>query len=174
MRTTALSAIVLTVLASAAGSVAAQMKPGLWEMTMTSDAIKNMPKLPPEQIEQMRKMGVSIPQNGGITSKVCVTKEMAERNQTPETGMNQMGCQAKNHQRTGNSYTMDIVCNGADMKGEGKAKGTHASNQSFTSTYDFKGTMHGQPVTQRSETSGKWLSADCGTIKPVAEAMPRK
>lgn len=151
------------------------MKPGLWEMTMKSDAIKNMPKIPPEQMEQMRKMGVNVPQmqDGAMVTKVCITKQMAE-SQTPGVEKNEMGCETKNYKRSGNSYSADIVCNGADMKGEGKAKGTFGGDQSFTSTYDFKGTMHGRPVSQHHESSGKWLGADCGSVQPVSAPKPRK
>lgn len=160
---------------SISASAETAMKPGLWEMTMKSDAIKNMPKIPPEQMEQMRKMGVNVPQmqNGAMVTKVCVTKQMAE-SQTPGVEKNEMGCETKNYKRSGNSYSADIVCNGADMKGEGKAKGTFAGDQSFTSTYDFKGTMHGQPVNQHHESSGKWLGTDCGSVKPVSAPKPAK
>lgn len=162
--------------ASAAAWAAGQMKPGLWEMTMKSDAMKNMPKIPPEQMEQMRKMGVNVPQmiDGGMVTKVCITKQMAESNQAPGMEKNDAGCQSRNYQRSGNTYSVDIVCNGPDMKGEGKAKGTFAGDSSFTSTYDFKGTMHGQPVNQRHDTSGKWLGADCGSVKPMGDMMPKK
>jgi hypothetical protein len=159
--------------ASAAVSAAGQMKPGLWEMTMKSDAMKNMPKIPPEQMEQMRKMGIAMPQmqDGGIVQKVCITKEMAERDGTPEMHTSDAGCEPKNFSSAGNSYSGNIICNGPTLKGEGKVKGTFSGNQSFSSTYEFKGTAEGQPVNQRSENSGKWLSADCGSVKPVGEAM---
>lgn len=160
---------------STPASAETAMKPGLWEMTMKSDAIKNMPKIPPEQMEQMRKMGVNVPQmqDGAMVTKVCITKQMAE-SQTPGVEKNEMGCETKNYKRSGNSYSADIVCNSADMKGEGKAKGTFAGDQAFTSTYDFKGTMHGRPVNQHHESSGKWLAADCGSVKPVSAPKPAK
>jgi hypothetical protein len=60
------------------------------------------------------------------------------------------------------------------MKGEGKARGTFSGNESFTSTYDFKGTMNGQPVTQHHDSGGKWLSADCGNVKPVGDTPPKR
>lgn len=161
---------------SALSFAAATMKPGLWEMTMKSDAMKNMPKIPPEQMEQMRKMGVNMPQmqDGAMVTKVCITREMAESNQAPGMEKNEMGCQTKNYQRSGNTYSADIICNNADMKGEGKAKGTFSGDQSFTSTYDFKGTMHGQPVSQHHENSGKWLGGDCGNVKPMGGMPVRK
>lgn len=162
------------VLASVTAWAAEQMKPGLWEMRMKSDETANMPKMTPEQMEQMRRMGITMPQtqDGAIVTKMCITKQMAERNQPP--GMDDSGCQSKNYRRTGNTYTVDIVCTGPTMKGEGKARGTFAGNESFTSTYDFKGTMNGQPVTQHHESSGKWLAADCGNVKPIGDTPPRR
>jgi hypothetical protein len=153
-----------------------QIKPGLWEMTMKSDAMKNMPAIPPEQLEQMRKMGIAIPkmQDGNISSKVCITREMAERDQLPQTGQDESGCQSKNYRRSGSSYTVDVVCNGPLMKGEGKIKGKFSGNESFSSTYDFNGVAHGQSINQHHETSGKWLSADCGSVKPIAGQNQKK
>ena len=154
----------------------AQMKPGLWEMTMRSDAMKNMPPISPEQMEQMRKMGVDMPhmKDGGMVTKVCITKEMAASQEAPGLEKNDMGCQTKNYKRSGNAYSTDIVCNGADMKGEGKAKGAFSGDSAFTSTYEFKGAMHGQPVSHKQEGSGKWLSADCGSVQPMGGMKPRK
>jgi hypothetical protein len=171
-----LIAVSLCSLLSASAWAAGPMKPGLWEMTLKSDAMKNMPKIPPEQMEQMRKMGVNIPQmqDGAMVTKVCITKQMAESDKPPVMERSDSGCEAKNYQRSGNSYSVDIVCNGQMMKGEGKAKGTFSSSESFTSTYDFKGTMHGQPVNQHHDSSGKWLAADCGNVKPIGEMMPKK
>ncbi|HJV86182.1 MAG TPA: DUF3617 domain-containing protein [Noviherbaspirillum sp.] len=177
MRTLTTSLLLCSMLSVSAHALAAgQMKPGLWEMTMKSDAMKNMPKIPPEQMEQMRKMGVNVPQfqDGAMVTKVCITKQMAEADQPPGIDEKETGCQTKNYQRSGNTYSVDIVCNGDQMKGEGKAKGSFAGSESFTSTYDFKGTMHGQPVNQHQETSGKWLAADCGAVKPVTGMMPKK
>jgi hypothetical protein len=174
MRKTTSSILMLCLLsASAAVSAAGQMKPGLWEMTMKPDAMKNMPKIPSEQMEQMRKMGITMPQmqDGGIAQKVCITKEMAERDGTPQMHMAETGCQSKNFASTGNTYSGNIICNGPTLKGEGKVKGTFSGNERFSSTYEFKGTAEGQPVNQRSENSGKWLSADCGDVKPVGEAV---
>jgi hypothetical protein len=151
------------------------MKPGLWEMTMKSDAFRNMPKLSPEQIEQMRKMGVEMPQmtEGGMQTKVCISRAMAERDEPPMMDGKDTGCEAKNYKRSGNAYSVDVICNGKDMKGTGTARGTYLNSQSFTSTYDFKGTVHGQPVNQRHESSGKWLAADCGNIRPMEDMLKK-
>lgn len=161
---------------SATVSAAEQMKPGLWEVTIKSDAFKNIPKMSPEQMKQMRDMGVNIPQmqDGGMLSKVCITKEMAARDAAAEMAQNESGCESKNVQRTGRSYSADIVCNGPNMKGSGKVKGSYTSNERFSSIYEFKGTAHGQPVNHRQESSGKWLSADCGSVKPISPPANKK
>lgn len=150
------------------------LKPGLWEMTMKSDAVKNIPKMSPQQMEQMRRMGVNIPlmQDGGMVMKVCITKEMAEREQAPpQSHQNESDCKSRNFQRTGSNYSVDIVCDGPHMKGEGKGTGTFSGNDRFNSTYDFKGTSGGRPVAQHQETSGKWLGADCGDVKPIGNYL---
>ena len=175
MRKTAIPLLLLSMLAVPAFA-ANQMKPGLWEMKMKSDAMKNMPKISPEQMEQMRKMGMNVPQmqDGAMVTKVCVTKQMTESNAPPGMEKNDMGCETKNMQQGAGSYSADIVCNSAQMKGEGKVKGTFSSDTAFSSTYDFKGTMHGQPVNQRHENSGKWLGADCGNVPPAGGMTQKK
>lgn len=54
----------------AEANAAGKMKPGLWEMTMKSDMLKSVPKIPPAQVEQMRKMGIQVPsfQDGSMTT----------------------------------------------------------------------------------------------------------
>ena len=174
MRKTALCLLMLSL--STASYAAGMMKPGLWEVNMKSDAMKNMPKLTPQQIEMMRKQGVNVPdmKDGGMATKVCISKEMAERDSPPDMHQAQTGCQAKNYQRTSSGYSMDLVCDGPNMKGTGVVKGTFSGNESFSSSYDFKGTAHGHPVNQKSDTTGKWLSADCGSVKPVDGMATKK
>ena len=172
-----ITTIVLIAGFSTAVGAAGASRPGLWEMAMKSDQVRQMPSMTPEQIEQMRKMGVEMPtvRDGALIQRVCITPEMAARNQTPDMGREQGECKLKSHDRSGNTYRADIVCDGANLKGNGIIKGTMSGDTAFTSTYDFKGTSRGQPVTQHHETSGKWLSADCGQVRPLGEmAGPKK
>jgi hypothetical protein len=158
-------------------SAAAPMKPGLWEMTMGSEEIRNMPKPSREEMEQMeqvRRMGIPVPQlkDGAMVLRACVTEEMAGSDEPLQMNMGQDGCQMKNFIKTGNSYSADIVCNGPQRRGQGKVKGTYFGSDRFVSTYDFKGTAGGHPINEHAEQSGKWLSADCGDIKPVVVSPP--
>ena len=68
----------LTLSISATVLAAERMKPGLWLVTIKSDAMKKNPQIQqmsPEQMEAMRKMGVYVKQmQDGITeTKVCMT-----------------------------------------------------------------------------------------------------
>lgn len=175
-KTAMLTVLFSSVVLSATAGAVDKMKPGLWEMSTKSDMMKNMPKIPPAQLEQMRKMGMPVPdmQDGAIITKMCVTKEMTERDQLPQTSQHQTGCQSKNYQRSGNSYSVDIVCDGANVKGEGKVKGIFSSGESYTSIYDFKGLSHGRPLSQHIESAGKWLGANCGDVKPMGEMANKK
>ncbi len=158
---------------SPAAHAADTMKPGLWEVVIKSDMTQQMPDIPPAQLEQMRKMGIEMPakRDGGIVQRLCMTKEMVERNQTPGAGREQHDCKVGKQSRSGNSYRTEVVCDGANMKGTGVIKGTLNGSEKFSSTYDFMGTMRGQPLNQHHESSGKWISADCGNVKPLGEAM---
>src|SRR5438105_11221397 len=126
--------VVFPLLVSAAG----MMKPGLWEMTLKSDQMKQMPKIPPEQLERMRKMGVELPTqsgDGSFVHRVCITKEMAERDRPP-MGREQSDCKVKNQSRNGSSYQAELVCDGENMKGTGTMNGTF-SGDTYHSTFDF-------------------------------------
>jgi hypothetical protein len=170
------SAALIALLSASAASASDKLKPGLWSMTMKSDAMKNMPKMSPQQIEQMRKMGVSVPQmeDGAMVVRTCMTKEMVERDDAVIAQQNESGCKTKNYSRSGNAFVAEIVCDGPDIKGTGRIKGTYVGGESFSSTYDFKGTTHGQPINSHHETSGKWLGANCGDVKPVPEPARKK
>jgi hypothetical protein len=170
--------VMLSVLfASANVTAAGKLKPGLWEMTVKSDAMKNaMKNVPPEQLEKMKQMGIKMPamNEDGMVVKICMTKEMTDRDTPPHTGQSDSGCKMGEMNRSGDSYSVDMVCDGPNLKGTGKATGKFSSAESFSSTYDFKGTSHGQPANIHQESSGKWVGADCGTVKPITDYAQKK
>lgn len=147
---------------------AANMEPGLWEVTTESALAKNIPTLPPAQIEAMRKMGVDLSQlqSGTIANKVCITPEMAAKNELPKMTQKESGCEIKNQRQQGNIYTMDMVCDG-QMKGKGVSTTTFASKKSFSSRTQFSGNVNGLPINDEANTNGKWVSPDCGSVKPI-------
>ena len=154
---------------------AGQTKPGLWEMTIKSDAMKNRPKIPPEQLEKMRQMGINMPQmqDGSMVTKVCISKEMAERDEPPMQ-RGESGCETKNYRRSANGFSLEIVCDGPRLKGQGSATGAFFGPERMSSTYDFTGTSQGRPIAHHQESTGRWVAADCGDVQPVESLMKRR
>jgi hypothetical protein len=164
-------AMAATAMATTAMAAEHNIRPGLWEVTTTSGLLKLVPHIPPNQMEQLRDLarqnGIDMPEirNGAATSKVCITKEMADRKIPPNLYEHESGCAAKNVTHAGNSYKMDLVCDGARLKGNGKAEGSFTSPESFTGRTEFTGDVQGNPVNERADTTGRWIGASCGSVK---------
>lgn len=175
---------VLAVLAATAGTAHAQnQRPGLWEMTHKTggnaemDASmarmqKQMAAMPAEQRKQMEAMmGGNLPTaaaDGGMTMKVCLTPEMAARNEVPR--QTEGDCTTTITSRTTASMKMAFVCTNPPSKGEGTY--TFPSDKAYTMAMTISAERKGKPSTMTLNGSGKWLSADCGNVKPVE--MPKK
>lgn len=173
------SSIAAAVLAAACLPAAAQsLKPGLWEMhnkmggnpqmdKAMADMQKQLASMPPEQRKQMEAMmarqGVQMAagKGGGMAMKVCMSKEQAERNEPPM----QDGCKITNLQRSGSTTKMAYSCANPPSTGEGEF--TFQGPEAYTSKMMVKSVVQGKTETTTMEGSGKWLGADCGSLKPV-------
>jgi hypothetical protein len=150
-----------------------RMRPGLWEMTTSSDLLRLVPQIQPEQMRQLeslgKRYGLELPrlQNGAAVSQVCVTPEMAASKTPPNFYNSELGCAATNVTRSGDTYRTDLVCNSAQVRGTGKAEGRFTSVERFEGRAEFAGEVQGTPVSDRSEISGRWISQGCGTVKPI-------
>ena len=160
------------------------LKPGLWEISnkmkgnaemdqAMAEAQKQMAAMPPEQRKQMeammaqRGMQMATPAaGGGMRVRMCMTKEMAERNDVPM----QDGCTMTKQQRSGNTMKMAFSCTNPPSSGEGEF--TFMGSDAYRSRMVVKTMAQGKPETVEMEGNGKWLAADCGNIKPVA--APKK
>jgi hypothetical protein len=179
-----LLAIALAALAGAAG--AQTMKPGLWEITnkmqsgsgqmerQMAQAQQQMANLPPDQRKMMEEMmarqGVKLgtAAGGGMTMKVCMTKEMVERNEMPSQ---QRGdCKTTSQSRSGNTMKMAFACTNPPSSGEGQF--TFNGSEGYTMKMAVNTTVQGKPETMNMDATGKWLGADCGEVKPVN--VPKK
>jgi len=178
-------ALVATILIAASACAGAQtMKPGLWETNnkMQADgkmgqdmasAQQQMANMPPEQRkmmqEMMAKQGVAMGSDGPgtIGTKVCITKEMAEKNEIPsEKG----DCKQTRSPRSGKTMKIAFTCTNPPSSGEGQI--TFVSPEAYTMNMTMNSAAQGRPQKINMDASGKWLSADCGAIKP--RGMPQK
>lgn len=165
--------LLFPLLASAANPTEINMRPGLWQITTTSDLLLLAPHIPPDQMKNLKDLakeyGLEMPQieNGAAISNTCITQEMANQKVLPNFYQTELGCTSKNATRSGNNYKVDFVCDGADLKGNGTAEGTITSPDTFTGQTNFKGEAQGNPVNERADINGKWINASCGTVKPL-------
>lgn len=168
----------LFVLASAAAQ-AQSTKPGLWEVSSKMDASSNsemakqmeqaqkqMAAMPPAQRKMMEDMlakqgmNLSFGAGGVTTMKVCITPEMANRPAIEQ----QKDCTYNFSARSGNTQRMSFQCTKPASSGEGEI--------TFKGADDYDGRMKmtsnegGKKETMTMLTSGKFLSASCGNVKP--------
>lgn len=165
--------------------VAAQtMKPGLWEITnkmggsgdqgakmaaAMEQMQKQMASMPPEQRKQMEKMmaqqGVNMSpgSGGGMSTRVCITKDMAARNEAP--AQHRSDCKQETLQRTGNTTKFKFTCSNPPSSGEGEV--TMASPESYTMKMKITSQAKGKPEQMTMDAQGKFISSDCGSVKPI-------
>jgi hypothetical protein len=98
-----------------------------------------------------------------------MTKEMAERNEVPAR---QGDCKTTQHPRSGNTMKITFSCTNPPSTGEGQV--TFAGSDAYTMKMAVNTSVKGKAEKVNMEGSGKWLGADCGTIKPVAPPPGRK
>ena len=172
---------VLLALAGAAFPPAASaqnLKPGLWEVTQNMQGAgdmgaamakmqKEIANMPPEQRKMMEQMmakqGMQMGAGpGGTSVRVCMTKEMVERNEIPA----QKGdCKTTKQERSGNTMKFAFSCANPPSSGEGTH--TIVSPEAYKSSVSVRSTHGGKPQTMTIDGSGKWIAADCGAIKPM-------
>ena len=162
-------------------TAAQTMKPGLWEITTQvqgaaggkmdtamAEMQKQMANMTPEQRkmieERMGKHGMKLgaAPGGGMQMQMCMTKEMIERN---EVGAQQHGdCTQTRSPRSGNTMKFTFECSKPPSKGEGQV--TFNGPESYSMRVNTTTTMQGRSEAMEMQGSGKWLSADCGNVKP--------
>lgn len=175
-----LLAVPISLLASPAAwaqAGAMKMSPGLWEHTATlksqsgkmEKAMKEMQQalasMPPEQRRQMEAMmgqqGLSVgPQ--GTSFKVCLSKEDAERDQLPPP---QDGC-SQTARRSGNVWNISFKCPGPPPS-SGQGTVTMLSATAYSGVIQVATEVDGKPEQMQMSSTGKWLGAQCGSVKPV-------
>ena len=171
-------AVALPVLASQAQT---HVKPGLWEETITArtdnaqmnaamDQMKErMAAMTPEQRAAMEKAmagrGMAMGAPGGPTTmRVCITKEQAERDFTPNSGGH---CTRTNVVRSGNTTRFNFACGNGKTTISGQGVFTQMGDSAFAVTTDADTAMQGGPSHIHSEIAGKFVASDCGNVKPV-------
>jgi hypothetical protein len=167
----------------ACGASAQSLKPGLWEVTnkmqtsggqmeqQMAEMQKQMASMPPEQRKMMEEMmarqGVKpgAGPGGGMSVKMCMTKDMVEKNELPTQ---QGDCRTTQQSRSGNTMKFAMACTNPPSTGEGQV--TFTSPEAYSMKVVVNAQVQGKPEKMTMDGSGKWLAADCGNVKPIVPA----
>ncbi len=148
-----------------------EMQTGSGEMEKAmAEAQKQMAALPPEQRKMMQDMmarqgvGMGAGGAGGMTVKICMTKEMIERDEIPAQ---EGDCKTTRAPWVGNSMKMSFICTKPPSKGEGQV--TIIGPQAYTMKMTMDTTASGKPERVTMDNTGKWLSAECGNVRPLGQ-----
>lgn len=169
----------LLALAALAGSASAQrLAPGLWEHQMTvqggsgqstaamAGMQQRLASMPPEQrkmVEQMmaqQGVGVGAAPN---TMRVCISPAMADK---PELAQAEKGCQQQDVQRSGNTVRFKFRCDGPPPR-SGEGEFTLQGDKAYSGRSSFSTERKGQPERMEMAMAGRFVSADCGALKPA-------
>jgi hypothetical protein len=160
-----LSSITAVVLAQVP---ALDVKMGLWEITSTSQVGGSMPsidtsKMTPEQKAQMEAAMKSMMGAHQNVAKSCITKEKFEKEgiMPAEKGQD---CKQTIVTNTRAALDAKVVCTG-DRPMTAQLHADALSSTSFKATIKSSTTDQGKQMTVDVAMTGKWLAADCGSVK---------
>lgn len=162
------------------GASAQSTRPGLWEVNSKmggnpemeaamAQMQQQLAAMPPEQRKMMQdmmaKQGVSMaPGAGGaMVVKVCITPEMAAKQQMPTQTEGE--CTTTVTSRSASAMKLNFVCKNPPSSGEGTY--TFSGDTAYTMKMVMKSMQDGKPHNMTIDGQGKWLSQDCGNIKPI-------
>lgn len=171
--------LVLSLVFSHSVMAAAKMTPGLWEHSFTiksesgkiekamAEMKKQLASMPVEQRKMMEdmlsKQGMALGSDKGSSVKVCISKEQAENLDFPQYQND--NCKNEILKKSSTTVDMKFTCEGS-TKTEGVAQVTMINDKKFNSKAEISITKDNKVEKMNMNSNGKWLSADCGNIKP--------
>lgn len=166
---------------AATSAQAQSQKPGLWEHTTVlkgatgemasamDEMRKQLAAMPPAERKMMEQMlaqqGASMSSDGHTTRmRYCLTPEEAAKADIPS---HDDDCTHTITQRSANSMKVRFVCKD-ESKAEGEGSFTFSGNGSYTGDFKVRMLADGKPASVDMTQSGRWVSSDCGNLRPKA------
>jgi Protein of unknown function (DUF3617) len=150
----------------------APIKPGLWQVRSErevngqkapemSDRMKNMSPEQRAQFEAMMKAhGMATDASGA--HQVCYTKENLDRSAWADQAMD---CKATFSSQSGSFWKWHTSCPTMKIEADGEATFPNSENYTVKSSSVLK--RGDKTQTSTNTMTGKWLSSDCGDVKPL-------
>lgn len=155
-------------------------KVGLWETTATTEigGLPAMPQIPEEALSKMTpaqraQVEAMMKARGGAggpkttTSKSCVTKESLSKALAMGEGEKQ--CTRKLVSSSSSKQQIHIECERETMKTTGDITLERIDDEHAKMSMVAKSGDNQHPITIKMTGTSKWLSSDCGDVKPIGE-----
>jgi len=173
--------------AALAQAQALKLRPGLWEMQMSTksqsgqmeQAMAEMQKaladMPPAERKQMEQMmaqrGVGMTAGGGQKMRMCMTQEQVSRDEVPQ----QEGCTHTMQRLSANTIKTSFTCKGRPDEPASSGEGTITieSSSAYRVHNVVRMVQDGKPEQITMDQQGRWLGEDCGQIKPITPPAKR-
>lgn len=168
--------IVTAWMCGSAAVVSAQtfdIRPGLWEVSsntqMSGMPIPNLDQMTPEQRARVEAAMKGMANGMSHTEKSCVTRESIEKMIARASSNQNNACAPKIASMTSSKVELHIDCksNKGDQKSTGEVIIERRDAEHFTGSGSFKANgANGRIMDVKMTMSGKFLSSDCGDVKP--------
>lgn len=180
LKTTSFAALSVAAAFGAHAQQSPRIEAGLWEITMAiksqtgkaemamREAQAYISRLPPEQRRQVEQMmaqqGVTL---GDKASKVnaCISKEDAERGTIPQQAGD---CTQEVLDRNASSMRVKFSC-ATNPPAKGEATVEFQGPTAYTSRAVVDTVVLGQSERVNVDQTGRWLGADCGSVRPLGK-----
>jgi hypothetical protein len=167
----ALCAVAVTTLVQAADYTKPNIKPGLWEVTVTPRMSGEMP-IPDDQLAKMtaeQRAKVEAMVKGEASKphvyKDCMTPEKIAKGFQMEQGPDELACKRNIISSTASELTLHDECNHTNRKSVSDVHFTFKSGTQIDGTMHIVTTASGKSMTVDSTVAGKFVTASCGAIK---------
>jgi hypothetical protein len=168
---TFISSVALVGLCAVLGAQAPALdvKLGLWENTIVTNLGGAPPidtsKMPPEQAAKIAEAMKGLMGGRTTTEKSCVKKEDLAKDSFMLPKESGMTCTRSITTNSATAYIADVSCTGdREMKGQINIQ-TAAGGTSMNGSMQMATTAQGRTMNIAMKMSGKYLGADCGTVK---------
>ena len=163
-------------LAQAAEYTKPNIKPGLWEVTVTPKMSGEMP-IPDDQLakmtpEQRAKVEAMVKGQGSKPHvyKDCMTPEKIAKGFEMERGADEASCKRNVISSTANELTVHDECNHTNRKTVSDVHFEFKGGTQINGKLHIVTTASGKSMTVDSTVEGKYVTASCGSVKDAEPA----
>jgi len=145
------------------------LKFGLWENTIVTSMAGTPPlytsKMSPEQAARAAEAMKGMGGERTATEKNCLKKEDLAKDSFMMPNSANMTCTRNVTSNTRTQFVADVTCTGQQSLKGHIAIDASPGGSAFTGTMKMDSTTPGRPMGVSIKMSGKYLAADCGTVK---------